>query len=166
MTIEQMGSIGEVIGGIAVVISLVALTFQMRQNTKAIHAESARDAESTWATFYFEIAKDVKLTNLATRLIRGENVDNFDEDEQSQVHYLLRCIWSHLQSEYYLYTEGSLKEQVWKRRAKWFSGLIKVPAIGRFFEEERRQSNIDPQMIHDIMKSDSSIDIRGGFFSN
>jgi hypothetical protein len=43
MTVEQMRSVGAVIGGIAVVISLVALTFQMRQNTKAIHAESARD---------------------------------------------------------------------------------------------------------------------------
>ena len=166
MTIDQMGSIGEVIGGIAVVISLVALTFQMRRNTKAIHAESARDAESTWAAFYLEIAKDVRLSNLATRLIRGENVDKFDEDELSQVFYILRCIWSHLQSEYYLYREGSLEKEVWRRRANWFSGLIKIPIVGGFFEEERRQSNIDPHMIQDIMEPDSSIEIRGGFFSN
>ena len=166
MTVDQMGSIGEVIGGIAVVISLVALTFQMRKNTKAIHAESARDAESTWAAFYLEVAKDVKLSNLATRLIRGENVDKFDEGERSQLYYILRCIWSHLQSEYYLYREGSLKEEVWKRRANWFSGLIKIPVVGGFFEEEKRQSSIDPQMIHDIMKPDSSVEIRGEFFRN
>ena len=39
MTIESLGSVGELIGGVAVVISLVYLAIQVRQNSKTTRAE-------------------------------------------------------------------------------------------------------------------------------
>ena len=51
MTIEQMGSLGEVVGAIAVIVTLVQLAVQIRQNTRAIHAQAARDAQATWGAF-------------------------------------------------------------------------------------------------------------------
>jgi hypothetical protein len=81
MTLEQLGSLGEIIGAIAVVASLVALAFQMRQNTKAIHAQAARDAEAIWGTFYFEVGKDKELSLLTEKLLLSQSSDEFSKEE-------------------------------------------------------------------------------------
>ena len=49
MTLEDIGNIGEFIGAIAVVISLIYLAAQIRQNTRALNSSSyAQSAEQLW----------------------------------------------------------------------------------------------------------------------
>ena len=49
MTLEDLGNLGEFVGAIAVVISLVYLAVQIRQNTRALHGSSyAQSAEQLW----------------------------------------------------------------------------------------------------------------------
>jgi hypothetical protein len=40
MTLEDLGNIGEVVGGIAVIVSLLYLAWQIRQNTEAVRASA------------------------------------------------------------------------------------------------------------------------------
>ena len=42
MTLQDWGSIGELVGGVAVIASLVYVGFQVRQNTSAVRANSAQ----------------------------------------------------------------------------------------------------------------------------
>ncbi len=44
MNWEAAGALGEIVGAFAVVISLVYLAIQVRQNTTAIAAQAAHDA--------------------------------------------------------------------------------------------------------------------------
>ena len=49
VTLQDLGNIGEFIGAIAVVISLVYLAAQIRQNTRALHSSSySQAAEQLW----------------------------------------------------------------------------------------------------------------------
>jgi hypothetical protein len=49
MSLQDFGNLGEFIGAIAVVISLVYLAAQIRQNTRALHSSSyAQSAEQLW----------------------------------------------------------------------------------------------------------------------
>jgi hypothetical protein len=50
MTIQEWGSIGEIIGGVAVVISIIYLAIQVRSNTRATRASASFDATHSWAT--------------------------------------------------------------------------------------------------------------------
>jgi len=43
MTLEDVGNTGELIGAIAVLITLVYLAIQLRQNTRALHAQTYQD---------------------------------------------------------------------------------------------------------------------------
>ena len=38
LTIQDLGALGELLGSVAVLVTLVYLAFQTRQNTMAIHA--------------------------------------------------------------------------------------------------------------------------------
>ena len=163
MTIEQLGSLGEVIGAIAVVVSLVALAIQMRQNTKAIHAQAARDAEATWGMLNLELAKDAELSIIAARLVAGHSIDEFSEEQRSRIHFILRTIWAHIQSEHSLYLEGSLRPDVWERRIKWMRGLMQISTFSEFIDEELRQKNADSRLVEQILAADDRVQIGGGF---
>ena len=50
MTLSDLGSIGELIGGVAVVVSLIYVALQIRQNTRAIRASSHQSALGGWSS--------------------------------------------------------------------------------------------------------------------
>ena len=51
MSLQELGGLGEFIGAIAVVISLIYLAAQIRQNTRALNSSSyAQTAEQAWLT--------------------------------------------------------------------------------------------------------------------
>ena len=51
MTLQELGGLGEFIGAIAVVISLIYLAAQIRQNTRALNSSAyAQSSEQAWLT--------------------------------------------------------------------------------------------------------------------
>ena len=72
MTLQDLGNLGEFIGAIAVVISLVYLAAQIRQNTRALHGSSyAQSAEQLWLV-NLAIAQDRDLARIWTEFVAGE----------------------------------------------------------------------------------------------
>ncbi len=64
MTLQDFGNLGELIGAIAVVISLVYLAAQIRQNTRALHSSSySQAAEQLWLV-NLAIAQDHDLARI------------------------------------------------------------------------------------------------------
>lgn len=71
MNLETLGSIGDLIGGIGVVASLIYLGVQIRQNTKALRSSSYHQAaEQTW-NFFLAVAQSDSLAELMAK----RNVD-------------------------------------------------------------------------------------------
>jgi hypothetical protein len=58
MTLEQLGSISEAVGAIAVVVSLLFLGIELRRNTRSVRAASAYDSDAAYAAINREMAAD------------------------------------------------------------------------------------------------------------
>ena len=157
MNIEELGSLGEIIGAIAVVVSLVALAIQMRQNTRAIHAQAARDAEATWGAFYLEVGRDTELSRLAEKMLLSRSTEEFTKEEYARTIFILRTVWFYLQSEHSLYLENSLRLDVWQRRLKWMRGLMQIPIVNEFIKHEIEQKNVDPRLVDQLMEDGDSV---------
>ncbi len=157
MSIEELGSLGEIIGAIAVLASLIALVIQMRQNTRALRAQAARDAEATWGAFYLEVGRDAELSLLAEKLVLGHSKDEFTKEEYARVVFLLRTVWFYLQSEHSLYLENSLSLDVWQRRLKWMRGLMQVPIVDEFVKHEIQEGNIDSRLVEQLLADGESV---------
>ena len=72
MTIETLGSLGDFLGGLAVIASLLYLAVQIRQNTKAIRSSSYHQAaEQTW-NYCLAVAGDASLAEILARRTSGE----------------------------------------------------------------------------------------------
>jgi hypothetical protein len=83
-TLEALAAIGELVSAIGVLISLVYLAVQIRQNTKSVRASAYHDASSEWLAFTAQLAGDAELAELyhrgrvAPRELTPEQTRRFD----------------------------------------------------------------------------------------
>ena len=64
MDFETLGNIGDFLGGIGVIITLIYLTSQIRQNTKSIRVSAFQTAQRDVAQFMDQLASDPDLVRL------------------------------------------------------------------------------------------------------
>ena len=93
MTLEDLGNIGDLLGGIGVVVTLLYLALQIRQNTKQLKADSmaARTIaiESTTTDIGKWIGEIVENRDLAELWSRGlVDIDQLDETDRLRFDYL------------------------------------------------------------------------------
>lgn len=90
MTIQDLGAIGELVGGIAVIATLIYLAMQIRQNTAMITAQAVQaSVDATQRTLLFR----VEHPELRALLRKARSDEPLDADE-------FECIASYLQAAF------------------------------------------------------------------
>ena len=134
-TIQALGSLGEFVGALAVVISLIYLARQMVQNTTSVRAASFNSMvqnsigllehsfrDSEFADFLHRAETD------PTSLTRGERVrwDSY-----------MTAAFRHFGNLVYQYRVGALDEQMWKSYQRTLRDHLESPAWETWFREHR-----------------------------
>ena len=79
MDIQTFGNIGDFVGGLGVIASLIYLAVQIRQNTRAVRSSSYHQAaEQTW-NYCLALAQDGSLAELIARRTAGETLTPAEE---------------------------------------------------------------------------------------
>ena len=69
MTLSDLANIGEFVGGIGVVVTLIFVGIQLRQNTRAVQRSSAREAGNAIVAAVQINAHSAELTELMLRAL-------------------------------------------------------------------------------------------------
>jgi hypothetical protein len=67
MNWEAIGAVGEILGAVAVVVSLVYLATQIRQNSRSVNIESERFLNESWNTIQRDLATDEGIADIINR---------------------------------------------------------------------------------------------------
>ena len=111
MTLQDLGNLGEFIGAIAVVISLVYLAAQIRQNTRALHSSSyAQSAEQLWL-FNLAIAQDGDLARIWAEYTAGEPLTR---EDMTRLEASLACMFFGMENLFRQYERGLLDPDTWE----------------------------------------------------
>ena len=74
MDLDSLGSIGDFVGGLGVIVSILYLALQIHQNTKAVRSSSYHQAaEQTWS-YCLAIAQDETLAELLAKRGSGQSL--------------------------------------------------------------------------------------------
>ena len=109
MNWEAIGAIGEIIGAIAVVVSVLYLAFQIRQNTQATQGATIQGVtdtiqrENRWSSDLGEVF-----------LKAIESPDTISKVEAFQVGEWLTAAMSARQNEYLQYRRGLIDKEMWE----------------------------------------------------
>ena len=110
MNLEDINSISSIIGTLAIVLTLIILARDLRQNTKTLRANMAREAGNGIQAWYSAIGNNQNSAELWTKGMA--NPDNLSQAELLQFFFLIQSIFWIFQTNLYLSKEGSLDSAI------------------------------------------------------
>lgn len=114
-TLHDWASIAEIVGAVAVVFSLIYVGYGLRENTRAIEAQT-RQAFAVADLTFFETALDQ--TVVAAALAKEEAGEDLSLVEQSQLKTREQLNFRIFEHAHYQYQKGTLEEGEWDRYAR------------------------------------------------
>ena len=136
MTIQDLGSIGELIAAIATIVTLLYLALQLRENTTAIRGEARRASRSSSGNANLAIAQDIKVAALFNAGLR--DFDSLSPDEHTQFAFLLAEIVSAQQASHEEVVAGILPKEHLSTLADSLGPLIGSPGGHKWWKRYRR----------------------------
>ena len=133
MTIQDFGSIGELVAAVATIATLVYLATQIRQNTRAIRATSHHSTTDSLNVLNTLIAHDPSLARIYR--VGGDGLANLTEDERVQFSFLFLAAFRVFETIYYQSKVGTLEEQLPQIEESSVALLLGSPGGREWWEE-------------------------------
>jgi hypothetical protein len=127
-----MKTIVETISALAIVISLVFVSVQMNENTKATRSAIAAETTATVSEWYASVSADPQLSYVVLHFLQDPR--SLTQEEQYQAIMMIHSYMLILQSSFYLEEEGTLDEQIRNSLA-----LTIPPTEGMIYYWEQRK---------------------------
>ena len=131
---QLLGNYGEFVGAIAIVITLVYLAIQVRQNTRMMRA-SIRQARSDNAVHLYSLAATSVVAEIREKESRGEALTEVEEERMFLWNI---CIWRQQQTTFFQARDGLLDAQTGDEQATIVRALMLFPSARRFWADPRR----------------------------
>ncbi len=141
MTLEDLGNLGDFIGGIAVIATLIYVAVQIRQNTRQLR-QSARDsrsaafhaAASSTANAVARIADSDEMARIFDSGLGGHALSG---SEESRFDALLSLFFNAYEQLYYLQREAVVEPELWEARSHVMLWYLKQPGGLAFWRRRR-----------------------------
>lgn len=112
MTIQDWGAVGEIVGAIAVIITLVYLATQIRQNTRQIRNEGHASVSNSYNKILGQLLADDTLFRV---VVRGcQDWGNLTAFEQSRFHIFFHQHLNHYRMANQLHEKGAMDDDVFR----------------------------------------------------
>jgi hypothetical protein len=139
--LERLASLASVISALAVVVSVIYASIQIRHNTRAVTASAFQQVVNSFAEISFEIAKDRSLADL---YIRGSrDFLSLDEIEQAQFSLMLLSFLRRAENVLFQSTTHVLTGEHWSGIRTSIKAILSPPGARRCWGEI--QDRLNPQ---------------------
>jgi len=144
LTLADWANIGEIIGAIAVVISLVYVGVQIRENTEEMRAANRQQliGRAHEATAGFALSPE--LSAVMAKVAAG---DSLTSGEQVQYGYSIRSMLYDVQEALVLNREGRLDDAYWETRAAVARSYMSSPLARAVYERDKALGTLLPVFV-------------------
>ena len=111
MNWDAIGSIGEIVGALGVILTLGYLAIQIRQNTESVQAASELGLSNRSAEWMSMMALNPELTTIHDKA--AEDPNSLTPEEKSRFMWLVAELFMIYEGHYQLYLRGHLSEMSW-----------------------------------------------------
>lgn len=132
MNWEAVSAISEIVGAIAVVVSLIYVAAQIRQNTKMMRSGAKQSLTETSQNLIYKA-----IDNPADwlRLVNGEQPESPEQDARMSL--LTRAILRGFESQCYQYEVGLLEDDEWRALRAAIVDICALPGVNRYWQQLR-----------------------------
>jgi hypothetical protein len=135
VTLQDLGSIGEVLGALGVIISLIYLAVQIRQNTRSLRASSRQavlDGQSNFATLLLHNDNMARVYRVGI-----EDIGKLTDDERVQLDALLVTMFRSFQNLYFEHESSTVEQGIWDGFHRNMLWHMKRPGVREWWETRK-----------------------------
>ena len=141
--LEDLGNIGEFLGGIGVVVTLLYLAIQIRQNSRTVKASAAQSLLQSLSEALGAASGSPSLTRVI--FVGLTDFEQLDGVEQSQLFLWVFAWFRIVEQAHQHYTMGNISEGAWRGQTAHLKSLLEAPAVTRFWGARRAAFSEDFQ---------------------
>lgn len=141
--LENLGNLGDFIGGVAVIFSLLYLGSQIRQHTRSVRAAAVQSAAQAFTQVMEMFARDADLLRLYEEGSR--DFDALTPEEQRRFAAVMGVLLHHFENIHAQSGLGLLQEGSWRGGANRLRGSFARPGTRVWWERGKSVFNDDFQ---------------------
>ena len=147
MKLQKYALIAEIMGGLAVIVGLIFVGLELRQNTLMQRVTATQTLVVDYENAVDLLAKDAES---ACIYVRGNNgLDNLTGIEQ----YRFFVMWFHLlraaEQLHYYSLEGMVDQRIWRGFQRQLDEVVRYPGVQQYWEMRRDWYSDEFQMFID-----------------
>ncbi len=132
MDIMELGAIGDLVGGIAVLVTLAYLAMQVRQNTAQVRVQTGALEAGTTSQAVDLTIRDEVMTDIFLRATAGEALD---PREALRFDALMLMNMTNFENYYRQYRNGLMEEEQWEKWHRLLGWYFKSDGMRRWWKE-------------------------------
>jgi hypothetical protein len=134
VTLSELGNIGELIGGVAVIVTLVFLVLQIRQNTNSVRAAAELDSERMRVEWHAIPASNPDLAEIWERVFNDP--ESVTWQELGRFRWFIASYFFILEGSWFQYQRGLMDESGWIPLQDAMLGLLTNHRVLEWWEAE------------------------------
>ena len=139
MTLQDLGSIGELLGGVAVVVSLIYLALQIRQNTETVRASTFQQAAASSSALAEQLSLDPELTRIFTSGVN--ELASLSEEDLPRFTFMGISFYRQLGNLHHQSRKGLINEEDWEGIRESYLRTISRPGMETWWQENSYRFN-------------------------
>jgi hypothetical protein len=140
MTILELGAIGEFVGSLAVIATLVYLALQIRQNTASNRVAAKLETTRQYADYIDFLLLNQGFLELNMKGMSGEELS---PDESMRFFMMLSKAFWYFASMHYQYRMGAMSADEWVQSASTIERYCSSPAVRHWWQDERQRYGLE-----------------------
>ena len=135
LKLSELANIAEVIGAIAIVISLIYVGIQVNDSTRAVRSATANETSAAMSDWYIQLGTDQQSSN--TFLTGMTAPDSLSPNDLFQFVMQTHGLFLQFQSAYYLSQEGTLDIELQESLTNSILGVRDQPGFLLYWDQRR-----------------------------
>lgn len=131
MNWEAAGAIGEIVGALAVVASLVFVGFQLLHNTRALRLQATNEILTQFEEQLVQLADNEELARLLFEGVpQPESLEGMD-----RYRFTLLCqrVFFYLAKAHYQFRSGTLETEMWEAIHSQLANFMNAPGMAQYW---------------------------------
>ena len=135
MNLQDLASVAEIVGGIAVVVSLIYVGLQVHDSTAAIRSAAASDATTAMQSWYLEMGSNRQASDVWFNAMKSP--EPLPAHDEFQFLMSMHTAILGMQNSYLLSKEGTLDEEFREAVTTAIIAVKDLPGMDRYWRQRR-----------------------------
>jgi hypothetical protein len=136
MSLEDLGNIGEFVAAVAVVVSLIYLAVQIRQNTRSVRASTHHSAHRSAREAEMAIAGSETLAHIFRKGAREP--ERLTGDERVRFDATMRTFFGWYEDIFFQYRQAMVNRDFWETRRRSMLDHLQQPGVSSWWGKNSR----------------------------